>query len=121
MDEKIYNLLEMVYMELQEVKSDVSTLKSDVSTLKSDVSTLKTDVSTLKSEVEEIQCTMATKEDLKVFATKEDLELVREELQTEIQAVYEEVKLLRNDFQYVEIATAKNTMDISKFKLVSNI
>ena len=114
MDEKIYNLLEMVYMELQEVKSDVSTLKSDVSTL-------KTDVSTLKSEVEEIQCTMATKEDLKVFATKEDLELVREELQTEIQAVYEEVKLLRNDFQYVEIATAKNTMDISKFKLVSNI
>lgn len=100
MDEKIYNLLEMVYIELQEVK---------------------TDVSTLKSEVDEIKNTMATKEDLKAFATKEDLELVREELQTEIQAVYDEVKLLRNDFQYLEMATAKNTMDIAKFKLVANI
>ena len=52
------------------------------------------------------------------MATKEDLELLSEELKVEIQSVYDEVKELRQDLNAMEIITTKNAHDIALLKAV---
>ncbi|CAK7087398.1 hypothetical protein [Tissierella sp.] len=127
MDEKVYDLLEKLYIEVQEVKANMGT-KAELQELGSELQEVKDAMATkaelqeLRSELQEVKDTMATKAELQeiknTMATKEDLELVVEELKTEIQSVYDEVKELRNDFNILEIVTTKSALDIAKLKAV---
>ena len=86
MDEKIYELLELMYIDVQQVKKEMNSMKEDIQVIKD------------------------------TMATKEDLEQVREELKCEIETVYEEVKGLREDLTITEIITTKNAHDIAILK-----
>ena len=106
MDEKFYGLLEKVYAELLSTREDIKDLESRMAT---------------KEDLKDLESRMATKEDLKDLesrmATKEDLELAVEELKTEAQTIYDELKDFRQDFNMLEVRINKNALDISIMKL----
>jgi len=97
MEGKIYEILEKLSLDMQD---------------------MKTEMQDMKTKINDIKATMATKDDLKELASKDDLELVDKQLHAEIQGVHDEVKDLRKDFNLVEITVAKNSYDLAKFKLV---
>lgn len=68
-------------------------------------------------EMQEMKQTMATKDDLKDLATKEDLNILAEELHHEIQIVQDQVMGLTDNLDVMELLTTKNSYEISKIKL----
>ena len=54
----------------------------------------------------------------KDLATKDDINILANELHREIQAVYDELVDLRNDFNAMEMLTTKNAYDIAKIKAI---
>ena len=88
--DKTVELLEKLYSEMQEIKKDMKNMKE----------------------------VMATKEDLKDLATKEDMNLLSKELHHEIQIVQDQVKELNDNLDMMELLTTKNTYEISKLKFV---
>ena len=86
MDDKSFELIELLYVEVQkgfkkqdekleEVKTDVAALKTDVAALKTDVAALKTDLTTFKTEVtKEIKGLKIEVSELKTSVLKMDME-----------------------------------------------
>ena len=114
MDEKIYDLLELMYIDVQQLKSDMNGMKSDMNGMKSDMDIMKADMNGIKSDMDIMKSDIARIK--ATMATKDDLEQVREELKCEIETVYEELKGLRHDLNVTEIITTKNAHDIAILK-----
>ena len=146
MDDKVYDLLEKLYTEVQDIKATMATkeelqevketmaTKEELQEVKATMATkeelqdIKATMAT-KEELQEVKETMATKEELQevkaTMATKEDikwleeqLELVNKGVKSEIQMVYDEVKNLREDLNFIEILTYKQGYDLANLKAV---
>ena len=101
MDDRTLVLLEKLNTQIEDIKTNMAT-KDDLKDFAK------------KEDLKDF----ATKDDLKNLATKDDINLLAAELHTEIQAVHDEVKELRQDLGVMEVITTKNAFDIAKLKAV---
>lgn len=93
MDEKILNILQNMQSQLTDMQSQMTDMQSKLAEHDRRFDHLE-------------------------FKIEKEIKLLGDELHTEIQAVNDNVEGLREDFIALEVATAKNTFDIAKFKLV---
>jgi hypothetical protein len=83
--------MEKIKATLDDVAAAVTAMHGDIALMKGDIVTMKGDIVAMKGDITSIQRTMATKEDLKGFATKEELNNVREDLATRISTFKDEL------------------------------
>ena len=110
MDDRTLVLLEKLNTQIEDIKTNMAT-KDDLKDFAK-----KEDLKDFAKK-EDLK-DFATKDDLKNLATKDDINLLAAELHTEIQAVHDEVKELRQDLGVMEVITTKNAFDIAKLKAV---
>lgn len=114
----VYELLEKLSLQVGDMGKQIVAMNSEIASMNNKISNMNNKISDMSSRIDGIEERMATKEDLKSLATKEDLNMVAEELHTEIQSVYEEVVELRRDSSTMEMLTTKNAFDIAKIKAI---
>jgi len=119
MDNKTLELLELLTSQVNDIKANMAT-KDDLKgfATKEDLKDFATKEDLKGFATKEDLKDFATKDDLKNLATKDDIKFLSDELHIEIQAVYDEVKELRQDLGTMEILTTKNAFDIAKLKAV---
>lgn len=124
-DNMVYELLEKLSLQVGDMGKQIVTMNSEIANMNNKMSDMSNKIlnmnnkmSDMNNRIDGIEERMATKEDLKNLATKEDLNMVAEELHTEIQSVYEEVVELRRDSSTMEMLTTKNAFDIAKIKAI---
>ncbi len=128
MDEKILNILQGMQKQLTDFQSQMTDMQKQMTDMQGKLAEHDKRFDVVESKLAEHDKRFDAVESklsehdrrfdhLEVKIEKE-IKLLGDELHTEIQAVNDNVEALREDFIALEVATAKNTFDIAKFKLV---